>query len=207
MDTLSISRALIELKTLEKRIDKGLYALQPVTVIKGGKLETGIKDRETFEKNVSASYQSITALVKRKRLIKSSVVQSNALTKVTIGDETMTVAEAIERKSSISIDKQIVKTLSAKYAESVSEINSHNVQMERQLLQLLQATYSKAETEISPEDYDKIAKPFKENNEAELLDPLDLKSVVKVLEEKIVIFESEVDIALTESNARTEITV
>lgn len=207
MDTLSISRALIELKTLEKRIDKGVSALRPVTVVKGGKPALGIKSTEEYSKDVSSSYQSIIALIERKRALKSAIVQSNAIVKVTVGDEEMTVAEAIERKSSISLDKKVVKSLSARYAEAITEIEKHNSQMDSQLLQLLQATYSKSDTEISSDDYDRIAKPFKENNEATLLDPLDLKKVIENLEKSIETFEAEVDIALTESNARNEITL
>ncbi|OQX21723.1 MAG: hypothetical protein BWK80_32505 [Desulfobacteraceae bacterium IS3] len=207
MENISVSRALVELKTLEKRIEKTLNDLQPVTVMIGTRLEAGISDREEFEKSVTSSYQSLMALVARKRKIKSAVVKSNAMTTVNVSGEIMTVAEAIERKNSIGIEKNIRKHLAAKYSENINKIENHNGQIHNQLLQLLKATYSKSETEISAEDYDKISKPFRENNEAKLLDPLEIEKKMRALEEKIDMFESEVDIALTESNARTEIKV
>lgn len=207
METISVSRALVELKTLEKRIEKTLHNLQPVTVMTGTRFEAGISGREDFEKSVASSYQSLMALVERKRRIKSAVVKSNATTTVTVAGETMTVAEAIERKNSIGIEKNIRANLAAKYSENVRKVETHNAQIHNQLLQLLQATYSKSEAEISAEDYDKVANPFMENNEAKLFDPLDMEKKLQALEEKIDMFESEVDIALTESNARTEIEV
>lgn len=207
MENISVSRALVELKTLEKRIEKTLNDLQPVTVMIGTRFEAGISGREEFEKNVTSSYQSLMALVARKRKIKSAVVKSNATTTVNVSGEIMTVAEAIERKNSIGIEKNIRKDLAAKYSENISKIENHNGQIHNQLLQLLKATYSKSETEISAEDYEKISKPFRENNEAKLVDPLEIEKKLRALEEKIDMFESEVDIALTESNARTEIRV
>ena len=85
-----------------------------------------------------------------------------------------------------------------KLVEASKKIISHNEQMQKQLLQLLNATYSKSETEVSKDDHDKIAIPFKANNEAILIDPLDIKKKISELDEEIDMFESEVDIALTE---------
>lgn len=207
MEKISITRALIELKTLEKRISKTLENLQPVTIVTGNKLEPGIAGKEDFEKSVKASYQSLSALVERKRKIKSAVVRSNAITEIAVAGEIMTVAEAIERKNSIEIEKNIRKNLAAKYSEKIRFIENHNNNIQNQLFKLLQATYSKPEAEISKEDYDRIAIPFKENNEAKLLDPLVIKEKLQDIEKQIDLFESEVDIALTESNARTEIDI
>jgi hypothetical protein len=207
MNKISITRALVELKTLDKRIQKTLDNLEPVTTLIGNKLEVGIKNKEEFENNTKASYQSLTALVERKRKIKSAVVRSNAITEISVANEKMTVAEAIERKSSIEIEKNIRKKLAGKYSDKIKQIEKHNINIQGQIFKLLQATYSKPESEISKEDYDRIAVPFKENNEAKLVDPLEIKKKLKEIEEQIDQFESEVDIALTESNSRTEIEI
>jgi hypothetical protein len=207
METMSVSRALVELKTLDKRIEKTLQNLQPVTIMTGSKMVTGIASKEEFGKNVTSSYQSLMALVERKRKIKSGIVKSNAITMVTIAGEKMTVAEAIERKNSIAIEKNIRGNLAEKYSQEVRKVENHNAQIQKELLRLLQATYSKPETQIEKDDYDKIAIPFRENNEAKLIDPLDIEKKLQSFEEKIDAFESEVDIALTESNARNEIEV
>ena len=57
------------------------------------------------------------------------------------------------------------------------------------------------------DEYDAVAKPFLLNNEAKIVDPLDVKKLIETLEDGINAFEQEVDIALTESNARTEIEI
>lgn len=203
MDKMTVARALVELKTLTIRIDKLIQELEPVSISKGGKLDSNIRNVDEYKASVLSSYQKLMDLVKRKRKIKAAIVYSNALTKVKIGSVEMTVAEAIERKVSINSDKGIKKHLSMKLVEASKKIISHNEQMQKQLLQLLNATYSKSETEVSKDDHDKIAIPFKANNEAILIDPLDIKKKISELDEEIDMFESEVDIALTESNATT----
>lgn len=203
MDKMTVARALVELKTLTIRIDKLIQELEPVSISKGGKLDSNVRNVDEYKASVLSSYQKLMDLIKRKRKIKAAIVCSNALTKVKIGSVEMTVAEAIERKVSINSDKGIKKHLSMKLVEASKKIISHNEQMQKQLLQLLNATYSKSETEVSKDDHDKIAIPFKANNEAILIDPLDIKKKISELDEEIDMFESEVDIALTESNATT----
>lgn len=162
--------------------------LQPVTIFTGNKPEAGISGREDFEKSVKSSYQSLTALVERKRKIKSAIVKSNASTEIAVAGEKMTVAEAIERKNSIEIEKNIKKNLASKYSEKVKLIEKHNNNVQSQMFKLLQATYSKPETEISKEDYDRIAVPFRENNEAKLVDPLGIKKILHNIEEQVDLF-------------------
>lgn len=204
---MSVARALIELKTLEKRIEKAIQNLKPVGLMLGQRPEDGIQDRKQFEQEAKAAYQQIQALIQRRRQIKQAVILSNASTEVLVAAEKMTVAEAIERKGSIALEKQLRTDLWRKYSEKLTALEEHNHKIERQLFQLLQATYAKPESEVSQEDYQKIAQPFKQNNEASLIDPLNLKVMAFQLEAAIDAFESEVDIALTESNARTLIEV
>ena len=173
----------------------------------GQRPEDGIQDRKRFEQEAKAAYQQIQALIQRRRQIKQAVILSNASTEVLVAAQKMTVAEAIERKGSIALEKQLRTDLWRKYSEKLTALEEHNHKIERQLFQLLQATYAKPESEVSQEDYQKIAQPFKQNNEASLIDPLNLKVMAFQLEAAIDAFESEVDIALTESNARTLIEV
>lgn len=207
MSKMSVSRALVELKTLEKRIHKALEQLEPVGLMLGQRPESGIQDRQTFEKSAKAAYQQVQDLIRRRRQVKNALVLSNATTQVQIAGEKMTVAEAIERKGAIALEKELKNTLWKKYSEKASQLEEHNQKVQRQLFQLLQATYAKPEHELKAEDHDTIATPFKDNNLATWIDPLQLKATVFALEAQIDAFEAEVDIALTESNARTEIEV
>ena len=100
---MSIHRALGELKTLDKRIRKEIEN----TIFIGAKKKSSNTEYKTrtsivdFNNNVNSSIQSINDLILRRKEIKEAIVNSNANTFVTIGDNKMTVASAIERKTSI----------------------------------------------------------------------------------------------------------
>ena len=206
-ETFSITRALVELKTLTKRIEKKTLELDPVVALTGDKLPERIKSRKDFEEKAKADFQSISDLISRRALIKSAVVQSNALTQVEIAGEKLTVAEAIERKSSIEFEKSLQRTLAARFTEGVDYVENYNEKLKGQLLKLLEATYSKSEAQISKDDHDKVAIPFFKSNEAKIIDPLGAKALQEKIADQVTAFEDEVDVILSESNARTDITI
>lgn len=206
-ETISLTRALVELKMIDKKLQAKTLKLLPVAIMKGGRLPEEIKSKAEFDNKVKADYQSIRDLTKRRRNIKSALVNANATTRVKIADEEMTIAEAIERKASIDYEKNLLRNLAQKYSQSLDKIEEDNRAMKGQLLKLLEATYSKSETELGKDDYNKVATPFKENNESSLLDPLGIKAEMDKLEQTIHDFETEVDVVISEANARTEITI
>src|SRR5690606_13391079 len=108
--TLSIAGALVELKLLDKRIEKATGNGLFVSYKLGQNVPKLFKNSEEMLTTIKASHQSVTALITRRNMIKSAIVVSNATTKVTIGDESMTVAEAIERKNSIYYDKALLSS-------------------------------------------------------------------------------------------------
>ena len=102
-EKMTIHEALSELKVIGKRIDKEINGVVFVTANKHSNTKIGGKTIEEFSDNIKSKYQKITDLIKRRTAIKKAVVKSNAVTDVTIGGETMTVAEAIEYKD-VGID-------------------------------------------------------------------------------------------------------
>ena len=55
--------------------------------------------------------------------------------------------------------------------------------------------------------YNSVAKPQKEQKEAALVDPCDIQSKIKSLQDEIELLETEVDFILSEYNAKTVISV
>jgi len=203
----TIARALVKLKMLEKRIEKQTAQLRPVAVKTGVNLETGIKSEEEFVKDASADYQSVVDLMEHKRKIKAAIVKSNAVTEVEVAGKKMTVAEAIERKGAIKHEKALLATLKEKYSVKLAEVERSNKLMQEKLMKLLEATYAKRESQLSKDDYNRIAQPFIDNNEAKLIDPLDLDKKIQALEKSIEEFSADVDVVLSVSNARTTISI
>lgn len=204
---MTLTHALVELKLLSKRITKKLHTMQPVTVKKGNKFDASIKSQEEFEKNAKADWQSLHDLMNRRRKIKTALVIANAVTKVKIASETMTIAEAIERKNLLDTEREIIMDMRTKLVSSQDTADQHNKGVKHDLMKLLKATYGQTTSQFSKEAYDRIGTPFMANNEAKLIDPLNCKKILKEMEDKCDKFFGEVDVCLSIANAKTEITI
>ena len=142
----------------------------------------------------------------RKRL-KAAIVESNANTYVTINNETCTVAEAIERKTSIEFEKGLMQKMKTELAEATRRVELHNQNVQKKLDKLLEVEFGKDQVKSNVENMETISESYLKNNRAELVDPLNLEDAITRLEERIMNFESEVDLVLSESNALTKIKV
>lgn len=198
---MSISQALVELKLLKSRILK-CNSVQYVAV----KTKTKVVDVADFTKNAKASLQSYKDLLNRYNVIRSKVVVSNATTRVSVAGVEYTVAEAVERKRSIEMEKSMLGVLRSQFKAATTEIESHQkLQQERLDKLLLQELGKDSKTNVDV--VDALTETFLKNNKAELIDPLGLQEVIATMEKSIQDFESNVDWVLSESNGRTQITV
>ncbi|MNH14725.1 hypothetical protein D3C79_743220 [compost metagenome] len=118
----------------------------------------------------------------------------------------MTVAEAIERKASIQLEKNLLTTLRQQLAQVQGHIERGNVQMQARLDSMILTAVGK-DRKATEDEIDAISKPFVASNKTEALDPSNLPEVVRKLEADIEGFELEVDFALSESNARTTVAI
>lgn len=206
-ESLTLTKALVELKLLSKRIGKRLSSLEPVAVKTGSKFEAAIKSQVDFEREAKATWQALGDLMTRRRKIKTALVMANATTTVEVAGESMTIAEAIERKNMLSVEKEIVMHMRLKLVDAQEKVDKHNRNMEGKLMKLLEATYAKREAQLSKDDYDRIAKPFQGSNEAKLVDPLNCENTLQKMEDRLDSFSAEVDVCLSIANAKNEITI
>jgi len=206
--TMTITRALSELKLLNNRIQKQINNTLFVDSYQKRNSLTGISRirKEDFEKNVKAEYQSIKDLIELRQKIKSAIIKSNSEQTVKINDVVYTVAEAIDRKSSIEYEKQLMDKLRQDYVGVNTNIKKASVELDDKVQRMLEQNLG-TDKKADKEAYENIAKPFIEQNEWLLIDPIKAQEVINELDKKIDGFLSEVDFVLSESNAKTEITV
>ena len=199
---MSITQALSELKLIRKRYEKILEGGKFVTM----KTKSKQVDVEEFTRNVKASYQSFRDLLSRYNKVKSAIVISNSHSSVTIGVRTYSIAEAVERKRSIAIEKQLLRELQSQWRTTTSEVEQHqSIQQERLDKMLLQELGKDSKTNV--EVVTALSDTFMKNNKAELIDPLGLEAKIKELSDELDAFETNVDWVLSESNGRTMIQV
>lgn len=203
--TISVNRALSELKRLEQRISKKILNSDFVGAKKGiSSLVKNIYKVEDFNNKCKGDYASCLALISRRNKIKQAVVLSNANTKVKIDGVEYTVAEAIERKVSIDFERELLEKMKQDYRKWRHELDVQNMNMQDNLEKIMETL---ASGDKKGAESNELVKKYREDNGWALVNPLDIERKIIELEEEIDGFESEVDFVLTESNAITMIEV
>lgn len=208
-ETMTVHRALAELKLLDSRINKAIVEGVFCAANKHSNKKIAGVPIEEFEKIIQGSYDKAESLVKRQSAIKRAVTLSNAETKVKISDEEYTVAEAIwMRNHGMEKVQGIVNIMQKQYRTAQSEINAKNGDgLGERADQYVTAIYGQKDGKTNTEDIEKVRNDFLTANTYELLDPIHILDKIEELEKKINDFMSEVDSALSCSNALTEITI
>lgn len=206
-EKMLVTEGLNELKLLDSRIEKTINNSSFVAGAK--KVDKNVRpslSKEDFNSKAKADYDSVLDLIARRAKIKAAIVASNAVTTVKVGETTMTVAEAIERKSSINYEVMLCQKLLRDYTSAQQSVVQHNYDVDESIEALVTTAYGKeSKQSIKPEDYEAIAKPYKEANEWALEDPVSANDVAVKLEAEIDDFKSNVDSALQISNCTTYI--
>ncbi|WP_309087349.1 hypothetical protein [Domibacillus sp.] len=203
---MSVTRGLAELKLLDKRIKTVMNSAAFVDFAIGEKAVNGYTSNKEYEDKVQSAYQSVKDLMKRRNDIKSAIVLSNAMTRVKIADKEYTVAEAIERKTSIQYEVQLMQKMKNEYTKAVNNIQRINEEVKEELNRKLDALYGR-EAKTKVDENNELVKSYRNDNEAKMIDPLKIRHTYEKLEQEIDEFLSEVDFVLSTSNTLTEIEV
>lgn len=201
---MTITRALAELKLLDKKINKNIKETKFIATAVGSKPVVNYKSNADFISQAQAGYQSILDLIAQRDKIKSSIVDSNAKTLVEISGKSMTVATAIEKKSSIEYNQFLLAQLKNQLASANNTVENNNDKMQDKLDKILEASVGK---DAKNSDVDAITKPYKEQNETKLVDGINIQDKIDKLYDEVNGFITEVDFVLSTSNSTTYINV
>ena len=208
-ETMNIHKALVELKTLDARIDKAMVGVSFIATKKHESENIrGVSVSEATEAMVSA-YNSVNDLISRRTAIKRAVVLSNAKTEVTIAGQTYTVAEAIEMKNhGLDGKRKLLSIMRSQYEECSARAERENNQLETTRADTyIKETFAATDISKSGEAVQKARKEYIEKQTVELVNPLKLLDKITALDTEINDFMVEVDSALSVSNAKTEIEI
>jgi uncharacterized small protein (DUF1192 family) len=205
---ISITRALSELKVLQKRFDKEVSQLDVISVQHGLTLmkNSSVKP-EDFSEKAKAQLQSVEDLQKRIHLIKTKIQQSNAITVVKIGTQEMTVLEAIIKKSLIENQKSLLARLKRQLILANDNFENATMSNENKIAKQLEDATKNSTVKLDLEVEKQIKASVESLYPIKMIDPCKLSDKIKALEDEIEEFEANVDFALSESNALTQIEV
>lgn len=207
-ETMTIHKALSELKLLDDRIQKAIAENIGCVANKHSNEKINGIPLEEYEILIQSRYDKANDLINRRKAIKRAVVLSNAVTKVKISDIEYTVAEAIEMKNhGVEFEKMLMNSLRFQYNNAQATIKKENENLEERADKYATELYGNKESKVNPVDVDKVKNDFLTQNSYELVDPLKVLEKIEDLEKKISDFMADVDSALSVSNALTEITI
>ncbi|WP_342759424.1 hypothetical protein [Kineothrix sedimenti] len=208
MREISITEALNELKLYDSKITKSITNASFAGGAKKSSDKIGVVSKEAFIDRAKSTYQSSIDLIANRNALKSAIVKSNAITEVQVADKVMTVAEAIERKNSIEYEETLLFEMKRQYVNATDLVNKENRKVDNKVDELLATLIGKdSDKKISKEDQEAIEKPYRDKNEFELIDPIEIYDKIVKLEEEIDNFKSQVDTQLVISNAITKIAI
>lgn len=206
-ERMTIHEALSELKVLDKRIKQEIAA----TTFSTSNLHCNAKiygvSIEEYKNAVQNRYNKITDLIKRRTAIKKAITNSNAVTVVTIGDVSMTVAEAIEyKRSGIEFKRVLLEKVSKDYNTASLTTMTKNESLTDRATDNIERTYGNKEN-VNKEAIESAREKFIADNTYDMIDPINSTRVMEKLTDEIDSFMSKVDSTLSVSNALTKIDI
>lgn len=200
----SITRSLVELKTLDGRIrrilDGGVFMTYKT------KYKNTRYAEEDFKQTATSDFQSANDLMARRDKIKNAIVLSNATTMVDIAGTKMTVSQAIEFKNTIAYKSEMLALLKKQRQMVVVEVDAHRQRVQTKVddnVKIICGKDGKPDASIIKTVTDGIMA----GDPIDVYDPLNLDKVIKQMETEIEDFRANVDFVLSESNATTLIEV
>lgn len=209
-ETMTVHQALSELKVLNARIRKEQRDIIFATTNKHCNtklLGVPVKD---FVEDARRKYNGVRTLISRRNAIKQAITNSNAVTKVVIGDKEYTVAEAIDMKNyGMDYWKMLLNNMEVQYDTAKSFAASENGdKLERRADTNIQSMFEKADVKKDvSEEIKKIRDDFIKAQTVEVVDTIGIPEEMKRLRDMIDSFTVNVDSALSVSNALTAIEI
>ena len=156
-----------------------------------------------------SNYDKLVDLLARRDALKNAVSLSNAVTKVKIANIEYSIAEAINMKNhGIELKTKMLKAMERDYTKAINAISVYNGDsLEERADQYVIGIYGSKDGKTNSDDIAKIRKDFITSQSYELVDPLDIVDAINTLQSDIDAFSSEVDAAISVSNAITTITI
>lgn len=207
-ETMTVHKALAELKVLDSRISDAILSGDFVITKKNNQDTVKGKTVDQFKSKATEVFQKASDLIRRRNAIKNAVVVSNANTTVKIGDKDYTVVEAIEKKNhGMDYYVQLRDVLRQQFAKQKSELEKHNASLQQKAEQFVTGLMGGREVKTDSAEYISAVDTYIKSNTMTLLDPLGIEKKIEELDDMINTFLPEVDAALSVSNAVTTITI
>lgn len=208
MESMTLVKGLAELKLLDKRLKKKKGAFVPCAVERGQILQLKSRPSKTeFERNTSGAWQSMQALLDRRRKIRVALIKANSSAEVHIAGTLYTIAEALEMKRVIKFEQEVVTELRSQLAGATAMTDRLKNSNGNELGDILETVFAKKETQILDVDHQELSDRYREVHAVEIVDPVGIDTMLREMEAEIVPFLKEVDACIAEANKVHSLTI
>lgn len=208
-EQMTVHKALSELKVIDSRINNAIRSGTFVVANKHSNDKIHGMTINEFKNSMKSDFQKVSDLIARRNAIKKAVVASNAVTKVKVGDTEYTVATAIEMKNhGMEFKNTFKKCLESQYAVAKNELDKNSgdpleKRAENYVLSVIQAQPKDSKMAVDSEAMKNLRAQYIKDNTYDIIDPIGVKDAIEKLDNEISSFITEVDAALSVSNALT----
>jgi len=200
----SIARSLVELKTIDGRINKTIN--NGIFITYKTKHKNTRYTEEEFRKTATSDYYSIADLINRRDKIKNAIVLSNATTIVEVSGEKMTVSQAIEYKNTIAYQTAMLSKMKQQRQMVIVEVDAHRQRVQNKVDENIKIICGK-DGKPDAATLKMVMDGISAGDPVDVYDPLNLDKIIENMEKDIEDFAANVDFVLSESNATTFIEV
>ncbi len=208
MTTMSITRALTRAKTIEKQLARLVESQYVVTLMK----REVDDESDVFKDNLKmtqANFDQFNDLFAELNNIKAAVRKSNEVTKVVIGGEELTVADALVYKNTIVYRNNFLDRITRENRNAESRVEQSKISADTKFASVRENLIKNSQGQDVSEDYLKTVLTEEERRlkkaivEVKVSGIKDVNDYIEAERKRIDTFIEEVDYVLSESNATT----
>jgi len=208
MTTMSITRALTRAKTIEKQLARLVESQFVVTLMK----REVDDESDVFKDNLKmtqSNFDQFNDLFAELNNIKAAVRKSNEVTKVVIGGEELTVADALVYKNTIVYRNNFLDRITRENRNAESRVEQSKISADTKFASVRENLIKNSQGQDVSEDYLKTVLTEEERRLKKAIVEVKVSGINNVNEfieaerKRIDTFIEEVDYVLSESNATT----
>lgn len=208
MTTMSITRALTRAKTIEKQLARLVESQYVVTLMKREVDDVS----DVYQDNLNmtkASFDQFNDLFAELNNIKAAVRKSNEVTKVTIGGDELSVADALVYKNTIVYRSNFLEKIARENRTADSRVEQSKINADNKFASVRENLIKNSQGQDVSEDYLKTVLTEEERRLKKAIIEVKVSGINNVNEyieaerKRIDTFLEEVDYVLSESNATT----
>lgn len=208
MTTMSITRALTRAKTIEKQLARLVESQFVVTLMKR-EVDDVTDVYQDNLKMTKSNFDQFNDLFAELNNIKAAVRKSNEVTKVVIGGEELTVADALVYKNTIVYRNSFLDRITRENRNAESRVEQSKINADNKFASVCENLIKNSQGQDVSEDYLKTVLTEEERRLKKAIIEVKVSGINNVNEyieaerKRIDTFIEEVDYVLSESNATT----